>query len=79
MDIRSAVSAAVTHGKWIARKCNNLLWAHTKLEPTNDSEGFVVHTRYPECVGERSQCRVPRWQPQADDLLANDWILVPKD
>lgn len=79
MDIQSAVSAAITHGKWITRKCNNLIWDHIKLEPTNDPEGFVVHICDPECVGERSRRRVPRWQPQADDLLANDWILVPKD
>lgn len=79
MDIQSAVSAAITRGKWITRKCTNPLWVYTKLEPTNDSEGFVVHIRYPECVGERSRRRVPRWQPQADDLLADDWILVPSE
>lgn len=79
MDIQRAVSAAITRGKWITRKCTNLGWAHTKLEPTDDSEGFIVHVRYPECVGVRSRRSVPRWQPQADDLLADDWILVPKD
>lgn len=79
MDIQSAVSAAITRGKWITRKCTNLSWAYTKLEPTNDSEGFVVHTRYPACARERNRRRIPRWQPQADDLLADDWILVSKE
>ncbi len=51
MDIQSAVSAAITRGKWITRKCTNPIWAYTKLEPTNGSEGFVVHGRYPNCIG----------------------------
>lgn len=77
MDIQRAVSEALAHDKWITRQCG-LPWPYIKLEPTNDSEGFVVHKSDPERTGRHTGRRFPRWQPQADDLLANDWILVPK-
>lgn len=66
MYIHEAVSAAIVKGFWIARISNH----YFAFEPTNGSRGFIVH------CGINGKEYV-RWNPCADDLIANDWVLVP--
>ena len=37
-----------------------------QIEPTNSNEGFILH-------GAINRAPCPRWQPKAEDLLADDW------
>ena len=65
MFIHEAVSAALHNGCQIARST----YHHITIEPTNSHMCCIIHS------SKRREC-APRWNPTADDLLANDWVLV---
>lgn len=63
MTIQKAVAAAVAIDGFLFRES----WRrHIRLEPSNSDEGFFVHSKY-------GKAPRPRWQPRAEDLMANDW------
>lgn len=66
MDIQKAVKEAMAEGCTMTRTA----WTEWGLwiKPTND----------PECciIGMKGKAPCPRWQPQAEDLIADDWELV---
>lgn len=72
MNIVEAIKEALPKGKGIARKAWNDTWLDTVIIPTNSSECCIVTT-----FGKHSSA--PRWNPTADDLTADDWVLVPKE
>lgn len=85
MYIHEAVSLAMAQGKFI-RRTTPEGWENVKLEPTNgpkgiilhitaesDSRVFILHEKYRDGKG-RPFC--PRWEPWAEDLMADDWVLV---
>lgn len=68
MYIHEAVTKAMETKKFISRSGNGL-WSKIKLWPTNGDDGFVVHYAL-----NNTPCH--RWQPRAEDLVANDWVVV---
>lgn len=63
MTIQKATTAAIAIDGFLFRES----WRrHIRLEPTNSDEGFFVHSKYEKVPR-------PRWQPRAEDLMANDW------
>ena len=67
MFIHEAVSAAITNGCRIARSsCSSIT-----IQPTNGPMCCIIY-------GPEIDRSTPRWNPQADDLLADDWVLVPE-
>ena len=67
MYIHEAVSLAMAKGKHI-RRTTPEIWDSVTAEPTNDPEGIILHAE-----GQRPG---PRWEPRAEDLMADDWVLV---
>lgn len=61
MFIQEAVKKATEKGKLIYRTP----YPFWKMEPTNSSDCVVIHADGKE----PGRC----WNPQADDLMANDW------
>lgn len=78
LNIQMAVSEAIARDMWITRQAGPL-WSRISLEPTNSTEGFIVHRSCPISSPGSLRRRALRWQPCAEDILANDWILIPKD
>lgn len=67
MDIQTAIIKAKEEGKGITRES----WGARRLLiiPTNTTCGFIVW-------GFEEKIQPGRgWQPQAKDILANDWIV----
>lgn len=63
MNIQKATTAAVAIDGFLFREA----WRrHIRLEPSDSDEGFFVHSKY-------SKAPRPRWQPKAEDLMADDW------
>ena len=62
MYIQRAIRIAMKSGCRIIRP-----WFResVQIEPTNSDEGFILHGI--------DQAPCPRWQPKAEDLLADDW------
>lgn len=69
MLIHEAVKEALHQGKGLARKNWDESWLYTTIFPTNSSECCIVTNR----SAQRSH---PRWNPTADDLMADDWKVV---
>ena len=69
MDIHEAVLVAMSMRKCI-RRHGPPIWKKCKIEPTDSDEGCLIHSDY-------SKAPCPRWQPTAEDLMADDWMLVP--
>lgn len=67
MYIHEAVSLAMAKGKFI-RRTTEEIWDSITAEPTNDPEGIILHSK--------DRPPGPRWQPRAEDLMADDWELV---
>ena len=66
MKIVKATKQAMLVGKGITRK--NELWKNITLIPTNTDCCIIVVN------GNKSSAI--RWQPSADDLIAEDWIVT---
>ncbi|MFT8860897.1 MW1434 family type I TA system toxin [Schleiferilactobacillus harbinensis] len=66
MNIQDAVTAALEQGKGITRK--SWMPRPIYLIPTNTTVRFVI-------VLPNNDKPAPRWEPSADDLVANDWII----
>lgn len=67
MNIQQAVKLAIEKRPLIARA----IWpSRVAIDPTDSGEGCIVSRN-----GE-NPC--PRWHPQAEDLIAEDWILIDK-
>ena len=62
MNIQAAVKRAMESGGLIVRPQWN---GCVHIKPTNGPECCI-------CYG-KEQAPCPRWQPQAEDLLADDW------
>lgn len=71
MFIHEAVGLALAQKCCIRRK-GPLIWSRCKVRPTND----LIDCCY--LIAE-NKAPCPRWQPQAEDLMADDWVLVPND
>lgn len=65
MFIHEAVQIALEIGACIVRR-KYLRYHHIK--PTDSDEGFIL-------VG-KEQAPCPRWQPKAEDLMADDWTVT---
>lgn len=73
MYIHEAVTEAMAKGKRIARKNESRdqsYWPITALEPTNNVNGIIIWST------NSKRPPTPRWQPQAEDLMADDWVVV---
>lgn len=68
MYIHEAIPLAMAKGKFMRRATSDF-WSATEFEPTDGVDGIIVH-----CKLNPAPC--PRWQPGAEDLMANDWVLV---
>lgn len=72
MNIQKAVKAALEQNKWITRP----EWEnHTRFEPTNGPECIILKVIKD---GKVIRSSLTGWQPQADDLMADDWKIVEK-
>ena len=70
MFIHEAASAAMALDLCITRTAWD--WKNLKIKPTNTTECCIMFSpRF------KNKPHVPRWNPNANDLLANDWVLVP--
>ncbi|EHM46142.1 Thoeris anti-defense Tad2 family protein [Flavonifractor plautii] len=68
MEIQKAVRKAVETGGFITRP----LWCgRLHIKPTNEPECCVLHGKG------RAPC--PRWQPKAEDLMADDWEVTTEE
>lgn len=69
MNIQEATKQAVAEGKQITRI--NAWWGGgengIKILPTNTDECCIVSIAKKEA---------PRWNPQAEDLIADDWAVT---
>lgn len=68
MNIQDATRKAIADGKQITR--SNAWWGGTngiKIRPTDTDECCIVSNQKKEA---------PRWNPQAEDLIADDWIVT---
>ncbi len=69
MYIHEAVKAAVEEGRFITRP--TAWWGkRIKTKPTNSPDCCMVFS----CDNKTSPAR--GWQPQAEDLMADDWAVV---
>lgn len=71
MNIQEAVKQSLEKGVAITRDNDRMAGA---ILPTNINlyQCLIITTHY-----ERKQTAHARWQPSADDLMADDWILYP--
>lgn len=69
MNIIEAVKTALESGKYFTRETSINI---CKMKPSNDGAALIwVQATY------NDQTRnFPRWNPSAEDILANDWVIV---
>ena len=69
MFIHKAVRKAMAiDGYIVRREWQNLI----RLRPTNEVDGIVL-------ISPNNQSPRPRWQPRAEDLIADDWIVTTEE
>lgn len=69
MYIHEAIKEAMPRGKCIRRRDDFWVESRIVLFPTTTHEGIII-------VGPgRKSC--PRWNPDATDLMADDWEVLP--
>ena len=69
MFIHEAVRKAMAIDGYIVRH----EWKHLiRLRPTNEADGIVL-------ISPNNQSPRPRWQPRAEDLTADDWIVTTEE
>ncbi|MCT2909277.1 DUF2829 domain-containing protein [Schleiferilactobacillus harbinensis] len=66
MSIQDAVTAALEQGKGITRK--SWMPRPIYLIPTNTTACLII-------VIPDDHRTAPRWEPSAEDLTANDWLI----
>jgi len=70
MYIHEAVKQALEDKKYITR--SNAWWGrHIKIKPTNTPDCCMCFS-----IDEKEKSPTRGWQPQAEDLMANDWTVV---
>ncbi len=67
MNIQEAVKKAIKDGKHITRKAFK---EKLYIEPTDTPDCCIISAPEPRKNPRRG------WQPQAEDLLADDWIVI---
>ena len=67
--IHEAVKKARETGGYIVRR-GWLDWV--RLLPTDEVDGIVL-------ISPRNRGPRPRWQPRAEDLMADDWIVATEE
>lgn len=71
MNIIEATKAAQEKGAYMKR--TGVAWAnHAKIQPTD--LGYDVEITYPPNL-KRKKERHPMWNPQTEDVLADDWVV----
>lgn len=77
MVISEAVKQAMENGKYIQRETvegiYDLSFHQTKIKPTN-SYGFCIVYTFDQKGNEIRHCK--NWNPSAEDLMADDWVLT---
>jgi len=77
MNIQEAAKRSAKTGKPMFRKSKvNTIRALT-FTPTNGPDCCIVNiqplnTSIPDCLKPKAQS-IPRWEPQLNDLIADDW------
>lgn len=71
MYIHEAVSVAVSSGCFIKRS-GPAIWRECRIKPGNTCGGCLFYSDF-----QKDPC--PRWQPKAEDLMADDWVLTPSN
>lgn len=68
MNIQEAAKEAMESDGFIVRPH----WkGEVRLKPTNDPQGCTLY--------EKGKALCLRWQPHAEDLVANDWEVTTKE
>lgn len=75
MFIHEAVKKAMEKKCFISRKTidNEYSFRLTRIKPTNSYANCIVYT-FEKDGKEISHCK--NWNPSAEDLIANDWVLI---
>lgn len=77
MYIHEAVSEAMAQGRRMQRR-SSTFWRAVRIRPTNTSACCLMETteefRKAKCF--QKKVLSPRWNPSAEDLLADDWEVV---
>lgn len=77
MRISEAVKQAMESGKYIQRETIEGESGHsfhqTKIKPTNSYGSCIVYT-FDQKGKEIHHCK--NWNPSAEDLMADDWVLT---
>lgn len=77
MVISEAVKQAMENGNYIKRETVEGIYAlsfhQTKIKPTN-SYGFCIVYTFDQKGNEIHHCK--NWNPSAEDLMADDWVLT---
>lgn len=69
MYIHEAIKEAMPRGKCIRRRDDFWIQSKLVLFPTTTCEGIII--------AESNNRLAPRWNPDADDLMADDWEVLP--
>ncbi|WP_017470664.1 Thoeris anti-defense Tad2 family protein [Amphibacillus jilinensis] len=70
MDIQQATTTALEENKFITRSSGPSYFTELKIKPTNSSSGCEVF------VKDDKKSSAKCWNPNAEDLMADDWIVV---
>lgn len=75
MYIQEAVKKALEERSFITRESidNAISYRATKIKPTNSYANCIIHVCDPNGK-EIGRCK--NWNPSAEDLMADDWILA---
>lgn len=68
MYIHEAVSLASESGGYITRR---KFAKRVRIKPTDSDEGLIIAVK--------NQAPYPRWQPRAEDLIADDWMVTTEE
>ncbi len=68
MNIQEACKLAIASGKKITREDEFWEYGNLKIEPTDTDECCIAYS------GPIDKCA--RWEPKAEDLVANDWKIT---
>lgn len=79
MDIRTATEKAVERNLYITRNAKGH-WRFIRIKPTNSIYCCIAYVseKYQKQKGKKI-APGKRWQPTAEDLIANDWIVTELD
>lgn len=75
VNIQEATNVALEKGEFITRETKE--FAPYRILPTDTDECFIVYIakEFIEVVG--TSIPGKRWNPKAEDILANDWAVKP--